>query len=192
MSCESNVNPKVSAYTLINGVYDFNKNPFTPAAMKAIVHDRPDEQKSWAEHGSRGFSIGPALNHWQCYRVYMQETKSIRVSNTVGFFPPQSSDPLINEETQISLILDDLVSILSKLTRTIPSIMYGSKLNDALRTMQQLMCKDATGKQRYVGINNKEQRVGHVQQQGPCTQSQTFVQFLIRTIIHKKFGDGKF
>ena len=64
MSQESNVNLRVSAYTLINGVYNFNKNPLTPVAMKAIVHNRPYEQTSWAEHGSRGFCIGLAPNHW--------------------------------------------------------------------------------------------------------------------------------
>ena len=83
----------------------------------------------------------------------MIETKGIWVSNTIEFFPAKCSDPLINEEKQIGLLLDDLVSILSKPTRTIPSITYGSELNNALRTMQQLMCKYATGKQRYVGIN---------------------------------------
>ena len=82
--------------------------------------------------------------------------------NTVKFFPPICSDPLINEKKQIGLLLDDLVSIISKPTRTIPSIMYGSELNNALYTMQRLMCKDATVKQRYVGINKEEQRVEHV------------------------------
>ena len=42
----SNVNPKVSAYTLINGIYNFNKNPLSPAGFKTIVHDRSDERAS--------------------------------------------------------------------------------------------------------------------------------------------------
>ena len=46
LSRESNVNPKVNAYTLINGTYDYNTNPLSPAACKAIVHDRSDERTS--------------------------------------------------------------------------------------------------------------------------------------------------
>lgn len=136
ISWASNINPRVSAYTLINGTYNFNKNPLSPAGCKAIIHDRPDEQASWAEHGLRGFCIGPALNHWQCYLIYVVETKGIQVSNTVEFFLQKCSDPMINEEKQIGLLLDNLVSILSKPTRMIPSITYGSELNNALHTMQ--------------------------------------------------------
>lgn len=54
------------------------------------------------------------------------------------------------------------------------------------------MCTDTTGKQQYVGINKEEQRVDHVREQGPQTRSQTFVQFLIGTIIRKKIGNRKY
>ena len=64
MSRPSKLNPRVSAYTLINGVFDFDKTPLAPAWVKIIVHDRVNERASWAQHGSRGFYIGPAMQHF--------------------------------------------------------------------------------------------------------------------------------
>ena len=120
----------------------------------------------------------------------MVESRVIRVSNTVEFFPKETRNPLLNEEQQIGLLLDDLVTVLSRPARTIPSIRYGSELNDAVRTMQRLMCKDDKGKQKFSGINHEEQRVPPAER-GPRTRSQAINEFQIGTIIRKQYGDGK-
>ena len=152
----SNITPGVSAYTMINGAFDFNKTPLAPAGCKTIVHDGTDERKSWAQHGSRGYYIGPALKHYRCYRNTMLESKAVRVSNTVEFFPVACQDPILSDGERISMLLADLISIVSKPTRTIASIRYGTELNDALRTMQQLMCKNKLGEQQIEGITIEE------------------------------------
>ena len=99
------LNPKVSAYTLINGVFDFNKTPIAPCGMKTIVHNMTSERASWADHGSRGFNIGPAMNHFRCYKNLMVTSKSVQVSNTVEFFPSQCNNPQLSEGEQINLLL---------------------------------------------------------------------------------------
>ena len=120
LSRPSKLNPKVSAYTLINGAFDFNKTPLAPAGTKTIVHDVPTERASWAEHGSRGYYIGPALKHFCCYRNFMVGTKSIRTSNTVEFFPVKCENPLLTEEERISTLLQDLITVVSSPTQTLP------------------------------------------------------------------------
>ena len=60
----------------------------------------------------------------------------------------------------ITLLLQDLIAILSKPTRTIPSIAYGTKLNNALRTLQELMCRNNDGSQRFGPKHTKGQKVG--------------------------------
>ena len=67
----------------------------------------------------------------------MCETKSVQTSNTIEFFPTKCGNPLLTEGEMITVLLQDLVDTLSKPTRTIPSIAYDSKLNNALRTMQE-------------------------------------------------------
>ena len=46
MSPASNVNPLLSAYTMINGTFRFNKTPLAPAGIKTIVHDWTTERAS--------------------------------------------------------------------------------------------------------------------------------------------------
>lgn len=148
MSRPSQINPKVSACTMINGQFDFNKTPMCPAGIKTIAHTTTDRQTTWEEHGGRSFGLGRAPNHFRCYRNLIVKTNAIRVSNTVEFFPVKCGNPMLSEEEKISLLLQDLITIVSNPTRTIPSISYGDELNNALRTMQELMCKNRHGTQR--------------------------------------------
>jgi hypothetical protein len=39
----SRQNPKVLAYTILEGTYDFNKNPMAPPGTKVIVHEKPNQ-----------------------------------------------------------------------------------------------------------------------------------------------------
>ena len=51
----SKLNPKISAYMQLHGIFDFNKTPIAPAGCKIIIHDRTNERPAWADHGFRGF-----------------------------------------------------------------------------------------------------------------------------------------
>ena len=73
----SRINPLISAYTQVHGVFDFNKTPLAPAGCKVIIHDCIDERPSWANHGSRGYYVGPAMKHFWNYNVLMDKTKKI-------------------------------------------------------------------------------------------------------------------
>jgi hypothetical protein len=56
----SNVNPKLSAYELLNGVFDYNRTPLAPPGTKVIVHTPTDKRKTWQTHGVEGWYIGMA------------------------------------------------------------------------------------------------------------------------------------
>jgi hypothetical protein len=188
----SNIAPGVSAYTIINGAFDFNKNPLAPAGCKTIVHDGTDERKSWAEHGSRGFYIGPAVQHYRCYRNTMLESKAVRISNTVEFLSAACQDPLLSDSDHISMLITDLINIVSKPTRTIASIHYGTELDDALRTMKHLMCKTKLGEQQHNGITIDEPIV---QNDTPVrvTRSRTATtrkESVLGTMVRRRFSSG--
>jgi hypothetical protein len=177
---------------MINGAFDFNKSPLAPAGCKTIVHNGTDERKSWAEHVSRGFYIGPAVKHYWCYRNTMLESKAVRISNTVEFFPVACQDPLLSDGDQISMLITDLINIVSKLTRTIASIRYGTKLNNALRTMQHLMCKTELGEQKHEGITIDEPIL---QSNAPVriTRSKTATtrkESVLGTKVRRRFSSG--
>jgi hypothetical protein len=85
----SRINTKLSAATHIFGQYDFNRAPMAPPGTKIIAHETPSRRRTWAPHGQDGWYIGPALEHYRCYTVYIMKTRSNRVVETVDFFSPK-------------------------------------------------------------------------------------------------------
>jgi hypothetical protein len=83
----SRINPKLSAATHIYGQYDFNRAPMAPPGTRIKAHERPDRWRTWDPDGQDGWYIGPVLEHYRCYRVYITKTRGERVVETVDLFP---------------------------------------------------------------------------------------------------------
>jgi hypothetical protein len=90
---QSRLNPKVSAYAHIYGHYDFNQAPMAPSDTSVIAHDNPNQRASWDPHGVDGWYLGPAPDHYRCYRVHINKTKSDIIVDTVEFFPAKVAMP---------------------------------------------------------------------------------------------------
>ena len=54
----------MSAYTELEGEFDFNKTPLAPPEIKVIVHEKPQQRKTWGIHGVPGWYIGPSMEHY--------------------------------------------------------------------------------------------------------------------------------
>ena len=44
--------PQISAYTVLEGVFDFNKTPLAQPGTKVVLHEKPSKQLSWDPHGN--------------------------------------------------------------------------------------------------------------------------------------------
>jgi hypothetical protein len=66
----SRKNPQVLAYTQLEGTFDFNKTPLAPPGTKVIIHEQTNHQQTWDPHGTNGWYLHLAIDHYQCYRVY--------------------------------------------------------------------------------------------------------------------------
>ena len=86
----SRINPKISAYNLVHGLFDYSAHPLAPPGIRVLVHDLPGNRKSWAPHASEGYYLGPALDHYRCYRVLNPKTNAVRISETVRWLPHNS------------------------------------------------------------------------------------------------------
>jgi hypothetical protein len=89
----SRINPKLSAATHIYGQYDFNRAPMAPPVTRIKAHETPNRRRTWAPHGQDGWYIGPALEHYRCYTVYVTKTRGERVVETVDFPPEKLTLP---------------------------------------------------------------------------------------------------
>jgi hypothetical protein len=78
-----------------HGIYgqplDFAVHPIHPPGQLVVAHDHPHVRASWARHGTRGFYLAPALNHYRSHRIFTPHSGATRVSNQLDFFP----DPLL-------------------------------------------------------------------------------------------------
>jgi predicted Abi (CAAX) family protease len=81
------INPKISMATHLNGQYEYKRAPMAPPDTRSIAHETPNRRRTWAPHGQKGWYIGPALEHYRCYRVYFNKTRSERVVEMVELFP---------------------------------------------------------------------------------------------------------
>ena len=67
----SRINPRLSAEAQLNGAFDFNRTPLEPPGTRVIVHETPNNRRTWSPHGVDGWYLGPAPDHYQCHRVYI-------------------------------------------------------------------------------------------------------------------------
>ena len=79
----SRINPKLSAYAQLNGAFNFNRTPMGPPGTRVLLHQLPEARGTWAPYAVPGWYIGPAFEHYQCYRVYITKTAKERIANTL-------------------------------------------------------------------------------------------------------------
>ena len=89
----SRINPKLSAYTQIFGLFDYNKTPLALLGKKDFVYEQFTQRKSHADHGKIGYVIGPSMEHYRHLKFYMPETKVTRVIDTYVFIPTKFELP---------------------------------------------------------------------------------------------------
>ena len=113
----SKTNPLISAYTSLRGHYNYMKHPIAPAGCKILVHDRPTTRGSWADRGTEGYFISQASNHYRNFTCYIPNTNSIRITNTIEFFPHNCSLPALKPIDTVAHILSDLRTALTTFPR---------------------------------------------------------------------------
>jgi hypothetical protein len=108
----SRINPKLSAATHIFGQYDFNRAQMAPPGTRNIAHETPSRRRTWDPHGQDGWYIGPALEHYRCYTVYITKTRGYRIAEAVDFFPKKITLPFPSAQNLATQAAADLTHAL--------------------------------------------------------------------------------
>ncbi len=83
---QANIAPKVSVYAHVHGQHNYMKCPFAPLGCVVMAHVKPkNTSQSWDVHADTGFNIGMAMEHQQCFHIYIVKTRATRISDTVFF-----------------------------------------------------------------------------------------------------------
>ena len=78
-------NPNLSAYAALNGNFNYNATPLAPPGCKVVMHKNTTKRKTFAPHGSDAYYIGPAMHHYQYYKVYVSQTCGEHITDTISF-----------------------------------------------------------------------------------------------------------
>jgi hypothetical protein len=111
------INPKLSARAQVHGTFDFNRTPLGPPGCRVLAHAKPDKRKTWAPHGLYGGYVGPALDTYRCYKIWIWETHALRIINTLTWFPSKVKLP---DSSSTDIILSYLQDILHALDNPSP------------------------------------------------------------------------
>ena len=81
------INHRLSAYAQLHGSFNYLATPLGPPGTKVIIHEKPKSRGTWAPHGVEGWYLGPAMDHYRSYHMYVPSTKSTRVADTLVWLP---------------------------------------------------------------------------------------------------------
>ena len=134
----SRLNPKMAAEAMLNGPFDFNRTPIAPLGTKVLVHEKPTVRGTWSPHAIDGWYVGPARQHYRCYKIYVPSTKGIRHSETVEFFPYQVTMPATSSADLAIETAKDLTHILRNPAPATPFEHYGTETSIALAKLADI------------------------------------------------------
>lgn len=104
----SRINPKLSAWAQIHGAFDYNRTPLAPPGTRVLAHEPAAIRGSWAPHATEGWYIGPALDSYRCFTVWIDSTRRTRIVERCTWFPTKVHLPLLTTADTIAHALQDL------------------------------------------------------------------------------------
>jgi hypothetical protein len=109
---QTNINPKISTYAHLYGPHNYNAVPFVPIGMQALVHDKPQRRKSFAQHCSKGWVIETSPEHYRCWKVWNKATRTTRISATMFFKHKYITTPTVTPADIITAAAHNLAQAL--------------------------------------------------------------------------------
>jgi hypothetical protein len=106
-----------------------------PPGARIISHETPGRRRTWSPHGQDGWYIGPALEHYRCYTVYITKTRSNRIVETVEFSPHKFTLPFPSFSDLATQAAVDLTHTLLNPQQAGPFCQVGDEQAIALRRL---------------------------------------------------------
>ena len=96
-------------YAQLFGAFDYNETPLALPGSWVLAHEKPNQHSTWSPHGTEGWYIGLAVDHYHCYAIIMNKTNATQIMDTQEFFPhnyqiPTTSSADLAIETAKDLI----------------------------------------------------------------------------------------
>ena len=61
---------------MMEGNFDLKKTPLEPPGTRVIGNENPNIRHTWGYNGVQGWYIGPGVDHYLFYKVYIYNTRA--------------------------------------------------------------------------------------------------------------------
>jgi len=109
---QANAVPTISAWQYVHGNFDYNKMPLAPMGCSVQIHQASERRASWGVNSIDGWYLQTSPEHYRCHVIYVKQTKSERISDTVFFKTKYITQPTLTPADVISKALKDLTQAL--------------------------------------------------------------------------------
>jgi hypothetical protein len=110
--CQSNAVPTISVHQNVHGNFDYNKMTLAPIGCAVQLHESSKRRGTWLANSIDGWYLQTSPEHYQCHVMYVKQTKSKIVSNTVYFKTKYIPQPTLTPADVITKVLNDLTQAL--------------------------------------------------------------------------------
>jgi hypothetical protein len=135
-----------------------NRAPMAPPGTRIIAHETPNRRRTWTPHGQDGWYIGPALEHYKCYTVYITKTGGDRFVETVDFFPEKFTLPFPSPQDLATQAAIDLTHALIHPQPAGPFWKVGDTQKHALKRLANIFKHATRRKTKNVVPPNRKRR----------------------------------
>ena len=80
---KANLDPSRSAWAYFHGPFKYDATTIGPLGCNIITHKKTGTRNLWDFHGTAGWNVGVALQHYGCHTIVSKFTKTAQVSDTV-------------------------------------------------------------------------------------------------------------
>ena len=79
-----------------------------PVGTRVIILEDHNNRGTWSPHGVRGFYVGPAMDHYRSFKILVEDTRRIRITDSVSWHPKEPHDfsPLPTEAVEPPPLID--------------------------------------------------------------------------------------
>ncbi|GFH47516.1 hypothetical protein CTEN210_03991 [Chaetoceros tenuissimus] len=137
------VNPKLSAYAALEGIYDFNRSPLAPLGTKLVYHVKPDQRSTFGTRGKEAWYVGPAPEHYRCVTIFLPDTQREIQVDTVQYFPNRVPIPKSSKESLLLKSALDMLELLKDPTPAMPALDYSQLTTAAVTKLAELLHRAA-------------------------------------------------
>ena len=109
------------------------------------MHETPEQRGTFDFHGTEGWYVGPASDHYRCHRCYLPQSNRKRIAITVTWFPQNIPTPQFSTEDYLRQTASDMLHILKTKDDTNSSTLkFGTPIFNTFRHIAQILKRTTT------------------------------------------------